>query len=443
MKRNLPPGPRYPGVVQVYLTQRRTQTTLDSWTRRFGDLFTIRLVAGKSLVFTSDPALVERIFTADPDVLVPAQAPFILGRHSVMVLHGAPHKAARDLLMPSFDENHVDRYRASMEQICNDEFARWPLNERFQLFPRMERVTINVVISIVVGTTDKAELQALADSTHGLAAFREANPIAAIMLNLAPQREPPKKFMRVRNAFDGEIYKHIARARQDETLAERADVVASLIRARHSDGSELSDEEIRDHVATLLIQGHGSAATALAWCVERLVRHPESLDRLRGELESTNGRGGPYLDAVITETLRLRPPIPVVARQVAKPFPFAGYEVPPKALVVANALALHRREDLYPDPLVFRPERWLHEEPGRWTWIPFGGGARHCLGRTLAMFEMNYVLGRMIGEFEFERTPDAPDEKMRRRGIGWVPDEGTPVVIRARVPSSAQTHAAV
>jgi cytochrome P450 len=443
MKRDLPPGPRYPGFIQVWLTQRRAGETLDAWSKRYGDTFTIRLIAGKALVFTSDPALIEQIFTADPEVLVPAQAPFILGEHSVMVLHGEPHRAVRDLLMPSFDETHLDRYRANMEQICNDEFADWPINERFELLPRLERVTINVVVSILVGTTDKAELEALGGSTRQLAAFREAHPITAMLLSVMPQRKPPEKFMRVRNAFDGEIHKHIARAREDATLADRSDVVANLIRARHSDGSELSDQEIRDHVATLLIQGHGSAATALTWCVERLVRHPEILDRLRGELADTNGRAGPYLDAVITETLRLRPPIPVVARQVAKPFSFAGYEAPPKTLLVANGLMLHRREDIYPDPLSFKPERWLHEEPGRWTWIPFGGGARYCLGRTLAMYEMNYVLGRMISEFEFERTPDAPDERMRRRGIGWIPDEETPVVIRARVPSSAQTHAAV
>ena len=417
----------------LYRTQRRTQATLESLTERYGDVFTIRLIRGKTLVFASEPALVEAIFTADEDVLVPdARGLFLLGEHSVMTHHGAPHAAARQLLMPVFDHEHVESYRAGMDQVCTDEFATWPLQQRFQLFPRMERITINVVISAVCGLGAGEDREALANRLREVIAFREDNPLVAMMINVAPAgSEPPKRFMRVRRLFDDEIYKQVERARNDPSSDEREDTIATLLRTRHPDGTSLTDEEIRDHVATLLIQGHGSAATALAWCIERLVRHPQCLQRLRSELAS--GAGDEYVEAVITETLRLRPPIPVVARVVAKPFPFAGYVLPPETMVAANALALHRREELYPDPLRFDPDRWLGVKPGTYTWIPFGGGVRHCLGRTLAMSELKHVLGRMIREFDFEETPGAPDERMRRRGIGWVPDDGTPVVIRGRV----------
>jgi cytochrome P450 len=436
MKSTLPPGPRTPGFVMLYLTQRRTQATLESLTRRYGDVFTVRLIRGKTLVFASDPGLVEAIFTADDDVLVPDERGlFLLGAHSVMTLHGAPHAAARTLLMPAFDREHVDRYRAGMEQVCSEEFGTWPVGERFQLFPRMERITISVVINAVCGLGPGVERETLATRLREVIAFREDNPVVAMMINVAPAgSEPPKRFMRVRRVFDDEIYKQIERARADPRIEERDDTIATLLQTRHPDGTALTDEEIRDHVATLLIQGHGSAATSLAWCIERLVRHPDCLERLRSEVG--NGTDGEYLEAVIIETLRLRPPIPVVARVVAKPFRFAGYELPAGTMVAANALALHRREELYPDPLRFDPERWLGVQPVTYTWIPFGGGVRHCLGRTLAMAELKYVLGRMIQEFDFEQTPGAPDEKMRRRGIGWIPDDGTPVVIRNRVPAA-------
>jgi cytochrome P450 len=425
----------------LYLTQRRTQATLLGATERFGDVFTIRLVGGKKLVFASSPELVEQVFTADPEVLIPEQrGPFLLGKKSVAMLYGAPHKAARELLMPAFDPEHVERHRAGMDRVCDQEFASWPLNEEFQLFRRMEQITISVVINAVTGMTGGTEMETLADRLRELIYFREGNPFVAALINVAPAgTKPPEKFMKVRRAFDNEVYKQIERARQDPRLAERDDVIAVLVRASHPDGSPLDDEEIRDHVATLLVMGHGSAATALAWCIERLLHLPQILDRLRAEMQRANGESGEYLEAVVTETLRLRPPVPVVAREVAKPFQFAGYEIPPKTLVAANGLALHRREDLYPEPLEFRPDRWFGQKPGRWTWIPFGGGPRYCLGRNLGMYEIKYVLARMLREFEFEQTPGAPDEQMMRRGIGWIPKDGTPVVIKNRIPAAPAT----
>jgi cytochrome P450 len=425
----------------LYLTQRRTQATLLGATERFGDVFTIRLVGGKKLVFASSPELVEQVFTADPEVLIPEQrGPFLLGKQSVAMLYGPPHTAARELLAPAFDSQHVERYRAGMERICDEEFASWPVKQQFPLFRRMEHITIKVIINAVTGMSSGAEMDTLADRLRELIYFREGNPFVAALINVAPAgTKPPEKFMRVRRAFDDEIYKQIERARQDPNLAERGDVIAVLVRANHPDGSAMSDEEIRDHVATLLVMGHGSPATALAWCIERLLHLPPILDRVLTELQRPNGESGEYLEAVVTETLRLRPPVPVVAREVAKPFELAGYEIPPKTLVAANGIGLHRREDLYPEPLEFRPERWIGQKPGPWTWIPFGGGPRYCLGRNLGMYEIKFVLAKMLREFEFEQTPDAPDELMMRRGIGWIPKDGTPVVIKNRIQAARST----
>ena len=433
MATTLPPGPRYPGIVMLLVTQFRTQATLDWVGRRYGDIFTIRLLRGKTVVPVSDPKLVEQLFSAGQDVLFDfGHGAFLLGEHSVMVVRGSAHGAARELLRPHLDQDRLPRYRAGLEQVCAEEFASWPVNERFRMLPRLEEITLNSVISAVFGITGGADREALLTRFDDMQTFRRRHPITVVKISVSPTgAKPPEKFMRVRRAFDDEIRKHIERARQDPRLAARDDALAAFVQARRGDGSPLTDDEVRDHVVTLMIQGHGSPASTLAMAIQRLVRNPESLERLRDECRTPNG-DGEYLDCVIKETLRLHPPVPSMVREVAKPFRIGGYELPPKTLVSANAYSLHRREDLYPEPLRFRPERWLGRQPGTYTWIPFGGGYRYCVGRSFGEFEMKLALGMMMREFDFEPTPDAPEIKTSRRGISWIPKGGAPVVIRAR-----------
>jgi len=206
-----------------------------------------------------------------------------------------------------------------------------------------------------------------------------------------------------------------------------------LLRAQHEDGSPLTDQEIRDHVTTLLIMGHVSTATTIAWVFERLVRHPEALERLRAEARTANED---FLDAVLTETLRIRPSVPIVVRVVTKPYRVRDYEVQPGNLIACNVNGLHLREDLYPEPLRFRPERFLGQKPAPYTWIPFGGGERHCIGRTFAMMEMKLVIRMLMQQFRFATT-ERPGEKPRRRGIGFIPVNGARVVLEERLPATA------
>jgi cytochrome P450 len=440
MPPNLPPGPKYPGLVMVYLSARHTQATLERSQKRFGEIFTFRVIRGTKIIFVSDPPLIEQLFNADPDVLIGDRGIVALvGKNSLPVVSGEGHTRARKLLAPPFHADHVQRYRALMERICREEIDGWPLRQPVQLYPRLENITLGVVVSAVFGVQGGPELEPLHAAFSNMLAYRD-KPVAAAMFNVMPRgSKPPKSFQKVIGAYDAEVYKAIERARQDPRLEERDDILAMLVRAHHDDGSATSDEEIRDHVTTLLIQGHVSTATATSWTLERLVRHPEALEKLRAEAQTDSEE---YLDAVIKETLRLRPPVPVVMREVAKPFPIGEYELEPGNLVGANGFGVQRREDLYPEPLEFRPERWFDQEPGKYTWIPFGGGPRHCIGRNFATLEMKVVLRTLMQQFRFATT-DQPGERSRRRGIGWIPADGAKVVLEERTKSSDAAPARV
>jgi len=439
---NLPPGPRYPSVVMLYLSARRTQAILEYSQKKFGDIFTFRVIRGTRLVFVSDPALIGEVFGADGDVLIGDRGIVALvGKHSLPVVSGLGHTRARKLLAPPFESDHVQRYREMMERVCNEEIADWPLREPVALYPRLENITFGVVVNAVFGVQGGPELEPLSAAFGEMLAYRD-KPIAAAMFNVMPRgSKPPKSFQRMIEAYNTEVYKAIERARQDPRLEERDDILATLVRSKHEDdGSPTTEEEIRDHVTTLLIQGHVSTATATSWALERLVRHPEALERLREEAQTDSEE---YLEAVINETLRLRPPVPVVVREVAKPFPLGGYELEPGMLVGCNGFGVQRREDLWPEPLAFRPERWLNgEPPAKNTWIPFGGGPRHCIGRNFATLEMKVVLRTLMQQFRIATTEE-PGERSQRRGIGWIPKDGAKVVLEERMRASGAAPAPV
>ena len=432
MTAKLPPGPRYPGIVTLYLTQRRTRSFLDSASRRYGEIFTVRIVGGKTMVFVSDPALIEGVLTAPSDVLLgDSRIGAVVGEHSVIVLSGPPHTAARELLMPALRGDHVRRYGEVMEQVCADEVATWPLGQPLELLPRLESITLGVIKNAIFGPDTDGSVDALAVRFKELLTLRD-KPIAVARMNMLRRgSEPPKALTRLREPFDAAVFAEIERARRDPRLEERDDILAMLLRARHDDGSALTDVEIRDHVITLLIQGHEPTAVGIAWTLERLARHPQVQDRLRAELEAGQGE---YLDAVITETLRVRPLEPLIVRMVGKPYRLGPHELDPGTLIACNGYALHLSEDLYPEPERFLPERWLEQTPGKYTWIPFGGGVRHCLGRSLATYEMKYILSTLVQQFRFGPGLER-DEEVHRRGIQWIPKEGCRLVLEERLAS--------
>ena len=215
-----------------------------------------------------------------------------------------------------------------------------------------------------------------------------------------------------------------AERREAPDLAEREDILSLLVEARHEDGSAMSDQELRDELMTLLVAGHETTATALAWALERLVRHPDKLDCLRAEVAAGEDE---YLEAVVKETLRLRPILPLVARRLTEPMEIGGHLLPAGVTVTPCIYLIHRRPDVYPEPRRFRPERFLEQPAGTYTWIPFGGGVRRCLGASFAMFEMKAVLSQLVASRSLAPAQPA-SERVWRRSITLTPQHGGQVV---------------
>jgi cytochrome P450 len=409
----------------------------DSARAQFGDVWMLSIPRAGSFILVSDPKLVKDVFTADPTVLHAGHANLsigtsLLGAHSVLTLDEEEHTAKRKLLMPQFRSERVAHYHDAMASICEEELATWPLNEEIQLLPRMQSITRRVIMSAIFGVTGGAEQEALGTRIANLLGWG-ANPLNMIRLHQASQKgkKEPSGFIERRDALEALVYKAINDAKQDPRLEERDDILAMLVQARYDDGTPLSDVELRDHMVTLLIQGHASTATALSWAFERLLRHKDVLDRLRSELENGDET---YLDAVITETLRVRPTNPFVMRFVNKPFRLGEYDLDVGTMIAPCIYLLNRNPDVYSEPDRYRPERFLETPPDPYEWIPFGGGDRHCVGRNFATSEIKYVLRTVVLQARLEAVDQEP-EAIRKRGILLSPGKGARAVLKERVPA--------
>ena len=404
---------------------------------RYGDMWTLQLLGKTTFVFVSEPELIEEFFNADPDVLRAGAAhrrigTALLGEGSLLLLDEPEHMELKNLLMPPFKTDHVERYRQGIERVAEEEVASWPLHEPMEMLPRMQRVALNVIMTTTFGGTEGEELETLRDRVHNLLEWA-GSPLHMGTLHLAHRRGKgyPKGFVSVRDAMNESIYGVIESVRNDPNLHERDDVLSMLVQARRADGSALTDQEMRDQLVTLMIQGHSSTATALSWALERITRHPEVIDRMRDEAQS--GGGEEYMDAVVKETLRVRPPLPIAgAREVSRPFQLGEYELPADTLVAACIFLLHRHEKLFPEPDRFRPERFLEgKQPGKYEWIAFGGGHRHCIGASFSLLQMKIVLRTIVLRTRLEPA-DQADEEIRRLGVGFSPARGARVVVKER-----------
>ena len=442
MPPNLPPGPTTPGPLNTLKWTRQTVALLEDSRRRYGHLWTLPLVGGTTFVLVSDPARIEDVLTADPEVLhgEARLATPLVGEQSVLVAQGKQHEAKRALLQPLFRGDHVKRYRDLMTEICERELASWPLNEPMRLLPRLQRITLNVVMSAIFGVTGGERQESLRNHVHAVLEWG-SNPwrMAHHQFNYMRGWGPPKSFLRVLAPVDTQVFEEIQRARQDPRLEERDDILALLVRARGDDGNPMTDREIRDQLVTLLIQGHTSTANGIAWSLERLMRHPQVNDRLRAEVEAGNDD---YLEAVIKETLRLRPPLPFVMRRVNKPFTLGEYELEPGIMTACNLYILHRLDEVWPEPDRFRPERFLEKEPEPYTWIPFGGGkGRGCIGAAFALQELKVVLRTLSQQARLMPT-EFRDEEINRLGVGFTPSRGAEAVLIERAPAVGAAQAA-
>jgi cytochrome P450 family 135 len=432
----LPPGPRVPPLVNALRYARDPLRFFPRVRERHGDVFTVSFPDFKRVVYLAEPSLVRELFTGDPAQMHAGEANATLlepavGPSSVLTLDDEEHLRQRKLLLPPFHGKAVERYREVIRTAARRDLETWPVGEPFGMRPHTQSITLEVILRAVFGLDDPerfARAHAVIDE------FARRSDALLLPRFLHRGRVGPwGRFIRSRRALDALIYDEIALRRAQEDVDGRDDVLSLLMRARHEDGAPLSDRELRDELVTIVGAGHETTATALAWAVERLVRHPDALARLRDDED------GEYTDAVIRETLRVRPVIVDVARKLTRPLAIAGYELPAGTLVLASITGMHTREDIYEDAAAFRPERFLGQPPGTYEWIPFGGGVRRCLGAAFAQEEMRIVLREIATRAQL-RPADPRPERPRMRNVTIAPQHDGRVVLEAPLRPAGNPH---
>ena len=412
---------------------RRPLQTLEECQARYGDMFTIRLPHEGTWVFVSDPEVIKQVFTGDPNLLHAGAANMVLlpvlGEHSVLLLDEPEHMAQRKLMLPAFHGPRMQAYGEVMARAAREEVDRWPTDAPLRIRPRMQAVTLEVILRAVFGVEERGRLSRLRDELRSTLTLL-SNPRRAIfMVLLGPERLrrfPP--FRRNIERVDRLLFEEIRSRRGASDLADRDDILSLLLQATHEDGRPMSDRELRDELMTLLVAGHETTATGLSWAVELLARHPAELERLEADVA---GGDGAYLDAVIKETLRLRPVIALVLRKLVEPMEIGGRLLPAGASVAPSIHLVHRRPEVYPEPERFRPERFLERPAGTYTWIPFGGGVRRCLGGAFAEFEMSVVLRELVALRGLRPAGGEPEHPVRST-ITNVPSRGAEVFAASR-----------
>ena len=442
MPSNLPPGlgrSRYGNAITY---ARKPAAFFERSHEKFGGVWSLRLPFNTNLVFVSDAALAEQVFTADPYVLQTGAgnrtiAEPLLGTTSLIVADAPNHMELKNLMMAPFKRDHVERYRERMEQIADAEIDSWPLGQEISMLTRMQAIARNVIMETIFGGTDTEDQRVLDTKVENVLSYARS-PQHMELVHIAARRGKgfPKGFLRVRDELNEALFTVLRRLRSED-LADRDDAISMLVRARREDGTALSDQELRDQLVTLLIQGHSSTATGMAWTLERLVRHPQVMERLREEAQ-TEGRE--YMEAVLKESLRVRPPLANTSmRKVAQPYRLGEHELPVGTLLAVAIYLIHRNPAVYPDPEAFQPERFLDWKPGRYEWIPFGEGHRHCIGATFALTEIETVIRAIVRRTRLEPVEQA-DEKIKRLGIGFSPAGGARVIVRERTPAGAPSQ---
>jgi cytochrome P450 len=431
----LPPGPTLSTEEQSARWSSQPLPFLEECRERYGDTFTLRLRHLGTWVVLSDPEDVKRVFSTDSNDLgvgVPnlALRP-VLGAHSVMLSEEPEHMARRKLMLPRFHGERMREDAEMMTELARREVRAWPVGEPFALWPRMQALTQEVVMRAVFGD-DEGRLDRLRELLSKLTATVNDEERLAELAERGPGwLEESPGWREAMAPVEAEVLAEVARRRAAGEDG-RKDAVSILIEARGEDGSPLSEKELRDELLTLLTDGPTSSS--LAWVFERLLRHPEKLERLQSELLA--GEGEAYLDAVIKETLRLRPPVSVVVRRLLKPATLGGYDLPAETLIAPCVYLIHHREDVYENPGEFIPERFLTQRAAVPTWIPFGGGARRCLAASYAEQEMKRVLRTVLEQVDLEPV-ESEGERVTRGAIAFSPAQHGLVVAQPRTHAYA------
>jgi cytochrome P450 family 135 len=440
--RGLPPGRQVPALVNAWGFTRDPLGYIRWYYQHYGPVASTSFPGIRLAIVVADPELVKQLFGADPVLARAGEANAIVleptvGMNSVLTLDERPHIRQRKLLLPPFHGRNVSRWGETIRTIAERDTERWPVGEPFPLRARTQRITLEVILSAVFGVRDEERfhraqilIDRFARRAHPISLFRFARR------DLGPW-SPWARFKRARAELDAFLYEEIALRRAEPDLAERDDVLSLLLAAHDEDGQPMSDGELRDELVTVIGAGHETTATAIAWAFERLLRTQQVMERLQRSLLE----GDEYLEATIKETLRVRPVITEAARRLSREIEIGGYRIPAGALVMPAIAAIHFREDLYPEPDEFRPERFLEGAPESYAWIPFGGGLRRCIGASFAQFEMRTII-RAILERAQLRAPDSAPERPRIRNITLAPERGCEVVLERRLHAARTVPAA-
>jgi cytochrome P450 len=464
----LPPESASLPLVQTLKWGFRPLPFMQECREKLGNSFSVKFLGfERPMVMISDPEAIKALYTERSNGLPPGRNIVlepIMGPRSVLLLEGEDHLARRKLMLPAFHGERMRSYEPVVEEIVTAEIDSWPIGQEFPIHSRMQAVTLEVILRVVFGVADGTRLERLRGMLSKVL-METASPMAQLV-GLATRRfggrGPWAKFEGQLKAVDELLYAEIAERRSDPGLEDRDDILSSLMLARFEDGAMsaervseiagndgregaerdgggMSDSELRDQLMTLLLAGHETTATALAWTFDLLLRHAAPLQRLRDSLEEGSDE---YLRATIAESLRLRPVIPLAGRRLAKELSVEGRTLPPGTDVTPAIWLTHTRADIYPEPFAFRPERFLDEAPDTYSWIPYGGGIRRCLGASFAEFEMRIALREVLTRCDLHKASPTP-ERIGRRNITLSPRDGTPVVVTARRPARERDLVAV
>ena len=425
----LPPGPHWPRLAQSAALLRFRHRFVPYLHRHYGDTFTLRLIPdGRPIVIFTRPEAIKEVFAGDPEVFHAGKGNAILGpimgEHSLLLVDGAEHKRARKLLMPAFSSRALQDYQDLVTGVAKAEIGSWQPGRPFRSLDRMNALTLEVILRVVFGVTDEGRLARLRPLVN---ATVDVSP--TVLLGWGVPRLQKygvwRRTVETSYALDRLVYAEIAERRASPDLAHRTDVLSQLIRADDG-GDRLSDSELRDQLVTLLLAGHETTATALAWALYEVGRDPIQRARAR---EAAAAGDDAWLEAVAKESMRLHPVISMVVRTLMRPARVAGIDLPRGATVAASILVSHARPDSHPEPEEFRPERFVGQSPAPNTWIPFGGGVRRCIGAGFSLMEAVAVLREVFTTYDVEAVGD---DEPQVRNITSVPRRGARIVVRDR-----------
>jgi cytochrome P450 family 135 len=431
----MPPGPRLPRVLQTLGFMLVGPRFVDGCRRRYGDLVTFSTLFDPGFVMVFHPDHVKQVFRGSPEQLRAgeANAPLgpVLGARSVLLLDGAEHLRQRRLMLPPFHGERMREYETAMLDAADRTIDSWSVGEAFPILPSMQSLTLDVIMQAVFGVEAGPRQEELKRRVRQML-DPVGTRLGVLMMMLSAGRfgaSRMRRFAEQRRQVDELVYDEIARRRTAPDLDRRTDVLSLLLLARDEEGEALTDGELRDQLVTLLVAGHETTATGLAWAFDLLLRDRSTLERTRAAIAERDDR---YLDAVVKETLRRRTVVPGVGRVVrGEPFPLGEYLIPTGVEINPSISAIHRRGDCYPEPEAFRPERFLGDDaPDTYTWLPFGGSTRRCLGGSFATFEMKVVIRRVLERAQLAPVGRRP-ERALRKGVTIVPRRGARVILKA------------